>query len=72
MNACSVTAALQFIPADKTGVGSGASLMMRWLGGAVGAAVMSTVFMMISKGQMQQAIASDEAYHRALSISMLI
>lgn len=44
VNASSIPAALEFIPPERAGIGSGKSLMIRWLGGAVGSAVISTVF----------------------------
>lgn len=82
VNACSITAALQFMPDEKTGIGSGASLMMRWLGGAVGAAVIATVFMVSAANKMQkmalQAKFQDatlslmQAYHSGLVISMMV
>ncbi len=44
VNASTIPAALEFIPPDRSGIGSGKSLMIRWLGGAIGSAVISTVF----------------------------
>jgi len=44
VNASSIPAALEFIPPEQAGIGSGKALMIRWLGGAIGSAVISTVF----------------------------
>lgn len=44
VNSCTMQAALEFIPVTKAGIASGKSMMLRWLWGAIGAAVISTVF----------------------------
>jgi EmrB/QacA subfamily drug resistance transporter len=45
VNSTCIPIALEFIPLEKAGVASGKSMMLRWLGGALGSAIMATVFM---------------------------
>lgn len=53
VNSNSIPAALEFIPANKSGISTGKSLMIRWLGGAIGAAVVSTIFMIVASLKIQ-------------------
>lgn len=72
VNSCSVSAALQFIPVEKAGIASGKSLMIRWLGGAIGAAVMSTIFTVVKAKQMERSgMSIVQSYHHALIICMV-
>jgi DHA2 family methylenomycin A resistance protein-like MFS transporter len=43
VNSSSIPAALEYIPVEKAGIASAKSMMMRWLGGALGSAIMATL-----------------------------
>jgi EmrB/QacA subfamily drug resistance transporter len=73
VNACSITAALQFMPPEKSGIASGKTLMLRWLGGAIGAAVMATIFMAVAGNQMRyHRLNAAQAYHQGLIVCMML
>ena len=69
VNACSIPAALEFIPAEHAGISSGKSIMIRWLGGAAGSAIMAMMFVsgslkyLISWGQLHHQFVDTKTMH---------
>lgn len=62
INGNSIPAALEFIPVEKAGIATGKSMMMRWLGGAIGAGVIATVFISDSSSWMRGLASRNGAF----------
>jgi EmrB/QacA subfamily drug resistance transporter len=59
VNSCSVPMALSQIDKSQAGIGSGASMMLRWLGGAVGAALITSLYMQFTIDSADKLIIKD-------------
>lgn len=68
INSNSLPAALEFIPKEKGGLVSGISMMIRWLGGALGAPIITAIFLAHATTKMQE-IAKDhqDLYHQVIT-----
>lgn len=65
VNACTMQSALEYIPLQKAGIASGKSMMLRWLSGAIGAAVISTIFISYASKRMM-ALTSRQFSHETV------
>lgn len=68
VNSCTIPAALEYMPPEKSGGASGNSMMIRWLGAAIGAAVISTIF--VTYAPQESGPQHELAYYTGLRISM--
>lgn len=61
INAPSLSAATQHLPANNAGIASAVMLTMRWLGGSIGIAIVTLVFQLVSKNYFIQYLYKDTA-----------
>ncbi len=61
VNANTIPAAIEFMPTEKAGIASAIAMMMRWLGGALGAAIISAIFMTHSSKRLDTLVQKNPA-----------
>ncbi len=71
INACTMQAALEFVPLNKAGIASGKSMMLRWLWGAIGATVTSTIFTVIASRQIRSSAMQYTELNMVQNIDLL-
>lgn len=61
-NSCSIPAALEYMPVEKSGIATGKTMMIRWLGGSLGGAIITAFFLTHSSLQMEKFIAQNQTW----------
>lgn len=71
-NTASLTTMVQFIPTELVGLGFGTSMLFRWLGVAIGVAIISVVYVSASVSSLKALTAQHHVFQHTLPMPQLI
>ncbi len=69
INSVSLPAGMEYIAATKIGIATGKSMMMRWLGGAIGASLLTLIFLIASLNKLSVVLHAYPKFNTAESIN---